>query len=92
MGIRGDGEFPFEQPNLGPNTDQLQIIDGLDNLSWELRVNHAQYDTVEAIIDDEIWKFVHLDEKLRKKIQRVAQKEAIRQLVEKTIETFLKLC
>lgn len=54
MGIRGDNEFPFEQPNLGPNNDQLAIIGGLDNLAWEVRVNHALYDTFEAIIDDEI--------------------------------------
>lgn len=39
MGLKGDGDFPFEQPNLGPGDDQLEIIDGLGNLPWEVRVD-----------------------------------------------------
>lgn len=89
MVLKGDDEFPFEQPNLGPNNDQLAIIDSLDNLAWKLKVDYAQYDIVETIIDNKIRKSIHLDEKLRKKIKKVAQKEAIRQLVEKTITEFL---
>lgn len=39
MGLKGDVEFPFEQPNLGPDNDHLEIIDGLDNLAWEVRID-----------------------------------------------------
>lgn len=78
MGLKGDDKFPFEQLDLGPNNDQLAIIDSLDNLTWKLKVNRAQYDIVEDVIDNEIQKSVYLDEKLRKKIKKVAQKEAIR--------------
>lgn len=66
MGLKGDDDFPFEQPNLGSNNDQLEIIDGLDNLSWKVRIDLPQYEEVEVIIDNEIQKFVRLDTKLAK--------------------------
>lgn len=58
MGLKGDGEFPFEQPNLGPENDQLEIIDGLVNLAWELRIDLPRYEEVESVIDNEIQKSV----------------------------------
>lgn len=53
MGLKGDDDFLFELPNIGPNNDQLEIIDGLDNLSWEVS-DLPQYEEVEVVIDKEI--------------------------------------
>lgn len=39
MGLKGNDQFPFEQPNLGANNTQLEIIDSLNTLAEELIID-----------------------------------------------------
>lgn len=41
MGLPGDGEFPFEQPDLRSNNEQLEIIDEIESLAWKLQTDDA---------------------------------------------------
>lgn len=81
MGLKGDDGFPFEQPNLGADDDQLEIIDGLDNLAWEVRIDLPQYEEVEDVIDNKIQKSTCLDTKLAKEIKEQREQQEFRQFV-----------
>lgn len=59
MGLLGDGLLPFEKPNLVLNDDQLEIIDGLDNLAWDLKTSAPQYIRVKIELNQE-YKIAHI--------------------------------
>lgn len=88
MGLKGDGEFPFEQPNLGPNNVQLEIIDGLNILDEELIVDQDQYDIVQVVIDDEVRKSSQIDIDLENQIKEDAELEAFRHYAENLVFEF----
>lgn len=69
MGLKGNEKFPFEQPNLGSNNVQLEIIDGLNILVEELIVDQDQFDIVQVVIDEEVRKSVQIDIDLENQIK-----------------------
>lgn len=76
----------MEKPNLGPNNDQLEIIEVLDNLAWELRIDFPQYEEVEVILDNEIYKSDWIQRQVEWEIKRQREQEIVRQLARLTIK------
>lgn len=75
MGLPSDNFYSFVQPNIGPNDNQEEVIDSLNNLSWRSRRSIPQYMGVEFVIEDKIIK--------DHKIEREAAQEIIQQRLER---------
>lgn len=88
MGLKGNDEFSFEQPDLGPNNIQLKIIDGLNILAEELIVDQDQYDIVQVVIDDEVRKLVQIDIDLENQIKEEEKLEAFQQYAKNLVFEF----
>lgn len=88
MGLKGNGKFLFEQPNLGSKNVQLEIIHGLNILVEEFIVDQDQFDIVQAVINDEFQKLVQIDIDLKNQMKEEAEFEAFWQYAKDLVFEF----